>query len=411
MALHSLAGISGLLLLAWLASESRRQIPWRVVVSGMLMLVVLALALLRIPLVKDFFGLLNDGLGALDRATQVGTSFVFGYLGGAPAPFQESGPGSTFVLAFRTLPLALVISALTSVLFYWGVLPAMVRMFSRLLKKTMGVGGVVGLSTAANVFVGMVEAPMFVRPYLARVSRSELFVIMVGGMASIAGTVLALYAQFLKDMVPDALAHLLIASILSAPASILIAAIMVPPVDGVTMDEVALDRGASSTMDAVTRGTLAGVELLINVVAMLLVLVALVTLVNSLLGLLPGPGGDALSLQGILGWMLAPLAWLAGIPWEEARVAGALLGTKTVLNEFIAYLDLAHSTGLSERSRLIMTYALCGFANFGSLGIMIGGLGTMVPERRDDIVRLGMKSIVAGTLTTCLIGAVVGLLV
>jgi len=234
---------------------------------------------------------------------------------------------------------------------------------------------------------------------------------MVGGMASIAGTVLALYAQFLKDAVPDALAHLLIASILSAPASILIAAMMVPPVDGVTMDEVELDRGASSTMDAVTRGTLAGVELLINVVAMLLVLVALVTLVNSLLGLLPGPGGDALSLQGILGWMLAPLAWLTGIPWEEARVAGALLGTKTVLNEFIAYLDLARSTGLSERSRLIMTYALCGFANFGSLGIMIGGLGTMVPERRDDIVRLGMKSIVAGTLTTCLIGAVVGLLV
>jgi len=230
------------------------------------MLFVLALALLRIPLVKDFFELMNDGLGALDRATQVGTSFVFGYLGGAPVPFQQTGPGSSFVLAFRTLPLALVISALTSVLFYWGVLPALVRMFSRLLKKTMGVGGVVGLSTAANVFVGMVEAPMFVRPYLSRVSRSELFVIMVGGMASIAGTVLALYAQFLKDAVPDALAHLLIASILSAPASILIAAMMVPPVDGVTMDEVELDRGASSTMDAVTRGTLAGVELLINVV-------------------------------------------------------------------------------------------------------------------------------------------------
>jgi CNT family concentrative nucleoside transporter len=407
---HSLIGMAGLLALAWLFSEARHRVPWRVVVSGLVMLFILALALLKIPLVKDFFALLNDGLGALERATQAGTAFVFGYLGGAPAPFQESGPGSTFILAFRALPIALVVSALTSVLFYWRVLPAIVRAFSWMLKKTMGVGGVVGLSTAANVFVGMVEAPMFVRPYLARVSRSELFIIMVGGMASIAGTVLVLYAQFLRDTVPDALAHLLIASILSAPASILVAVIMVPPAGDQIADEVALDDDASSTMDALTRGTLAGVELLINVVAMLLVLVALVTLVNAMLGLIPGPGGEALSMQRILGWVLAPLAWLTGIPWEEARVAGALLGTKTVLNEFIAFLDLAKVTELSERSRLIMTYALCGFANFGSLGIMIGALGTMMPERREEIVQLGMKSIVAGTLTTCLIGAVAGML-
>ena len=407
---HSFVGMAGLLVLAWLLSEARHRVPWRVVLSGLLLLFILAFALLKIPAVKDFFVLLNDALGVLERATQAGTSFVFGYLGGAPTPFQESGPGSTFILALRALPLALVVSALTSVLFYWRVLPAIVRAFSWMLKKTMGVGGVVGLSTAANVFVGMVEAPMFVRPYLARVSRSELFIIMVGGMASIAGTVLVLYAQFLRDVVPDALAHLLIASILSAPASILIAVIMVPPTDKVGTDESVLDSGASSTMDAITCGTLAGVELLINVVAMLVVLVALVTLVNALLGLVPIPGGEALSMQGILGWLLAPLAWLAGIPWEEARVAGTLLGTKTVLNEFIAYLDLAKAAELSERSRLIMTYALCGFANFGSLGIMIGGLGTMVPDRRDEIVQLGMRSIAAGTLTTCLIGAVVGLL-
>ena len=409
--LHSLSGITGLLLLAWLCSESRWRVPWRVVASGLLLLIILAIALLEIPAVKNFFAILNDGLGALERATQAGTAFVFGYLGGAPAPFQQSGPGSTFVLAFRALPLMLVISALTSVLFYWGVLPAIVRLLSWALKKFMGVGGVVGLSTAANVFVGMVEAPLFVRPYLSRVSRSELFVIMVGGMASIAGTVLVLYAQFLRDAVPDALAHLLAASILSAPAAILVSLIMVPPVDGVMLDEVNLEREASSTMDAITRGTLAGAQLLINIVAMLLVLVALVTLANTLLGMLPGPAGEPLSMQGMLGWLLAPLAWLTGIPWAEARAAGALLGTKTVLNEFMAYLDLARDTGLSARSRLIMTYALCGFANLGSLGIMIGGLGTMVPQRRDEIVQLGMKSIVAGTLATCLIGAVVGLIV
>ena len=409
--LHSLSGVIGLLGLAWLCSEARRRVPWRVVASGLLLLFVLAVALLRVPAVKDFFALLNNALGVLERSTQAGTAFVFGYLGGAAAPFQESGPGSSFVLAFRALPLVLVISALTSLLFYWQVLPLIVRLFSWVLKKTMGVSGVVGLSTAANVFVGMVEAPLFVRPYLARVSRSELFVIMVGGMASIAGTVLVLYAQFLREAVPDALAHLLIASILSAPAAILVAVIMVPPRDDATPDDVSLGREATSAMDAITRGTLAGAELLINIVAMLVVLVALVTLVNALIGLIPLPGGEPLTMQGMLGWLLAPLAWLTGIPWAEAKAAGALLGTKTVLNEFIAYLDLGKNTGLSERSRLIMTYALCGFANLGSLGIMIGGLGTMVPERRNEIVQLGMKSIVAGTLTTCLIGAVVGLIV
>ena len=410
--LHSAVGIAGLILLTWLISENRSRVPWRVVAAGFALLVVMALALLHIPVFKDFFALLNDGLVALENATQAGTSFVFGYLGGAPLPFQESREGSSFVLAFRALPLVIVISALSSVLFYWGVLPAIVRGFSWLLQKTMAVGGVVGLSTAANVFVGMVEAPLFVRPYLARVTRSEMFMIMVGGMASIAGTVLALYAQFLKDTVPDALAHLLIASILSAPAAILISAILVPPEEKVTLGSTTLEQDATSTMDAVTRGTLAGAELLINIVAMLIVLLALVALVNALLGLLPGWSGQPLSLQGILGWLLAPLAWLTGIPWEEAKAAGALLGTKTVLNEFIAYLDMAKIAPgtLSERSRLIMTYALCGFANFGSLGIMIGGLGTMVPARRAEVVALGMKSIVGGTLSTCLIGAVIGVI-
>jgi CNT family concentrative nucleoside transporter len=410
-AAQSVLGVAGLLLVAWLMSEDQRHVPWRVVAAGLALLVILALALLKIPAFKDFFALLNEGLVALERATQAGTSFVFGFLGGASLPYQESGAGSSFVFAFRALPLVLVISALSSVLFFWGVLPLVVQAFSWLLRKTMGVGGVVGLSTAANIFVGMVEAPLFVRPYLSRVSRSEMFIIMVGGMASIAGTVLALYAQFLKDALPDALAHLLIASILSAPAAILVSVIMVPPRVGATLDDARLERDASSTMDAVTRGTLSGAELLVNIVAMLIVLIALVTLVNAVLGLVPGPGGEPLSMQGILGWVLAPLAWLTGIPWNEARTAGALLGTKTVLNEFIAYLDLAKATDLSERSRLIMTYALCGFANFASLGIMIGGIGTMVPGRRAEIVALGMKSIVGGTLATCLIGAVIGVIV
>jgi concentrative nucleoside transporter, CNT family len=294
-----------------------------------------------------------------------------------------------------------VMSALSALLFYWRVIPAVVRGLSFVLEKAMRVGGVVGLSTAANVFVGMVEAPLFVRPYLARLSRGELFAIMAGGMASIAGTVLFLYASILGRVMPDAVAHLLIASILSAPAALVIAFLMVPP--ATTQGEVlALKSDAAGSMDALTRGTLEGAQLLLNIVAMLVVFVALVALINLVIA--------PYSLQGALGWLLAPLAWLAGISWAEARHAGALLGTKTVINELVAYLDLSQMSQLSERSRVLMTYALCGFANFGSLGIMIGGLGTMAPERRAEVVDLGIKSIVAGTLATCLTAAAVALI-
>ncbi|HYT47163.1 MAG TPA: nucleoside transporter C-terminal domain-containing protein, partial [Burkholderiales bacterium] len=305
------------------------------------------------------------------------------------------------ILAFRALPLVLVVSALSALLFYWRVLPAVVRAISWLLERSMRVGGVVGLSTAANVFVGMVEAPLFVRPYLGRVSRGELFAIMVGGMASIAGTVLFLYGAILGPVLPDAVAHLLIASILSAPAALVIAFVMVPP-HAATGGDIVFRSEASSSVDALTRGTLDGAQLLLNIVAMLVVFVALVALVNFAIA--------PYTLQGMLGWALAPLAWLAGVPWSEARAAGALLGTKTVINELVAYVELAKMSELSERSRVLMTYALCGFANFGSLGIMLGGLGTMCPERRGEVVALGMKSIVAGTLATCLTAATVALI-
>ena len=393
--------MAGLVAIAWLASENRRAIPWRAVAAGIALLVLLAVIFLKVPLVKDAFLKLNDVLLVLERATQAGTSLVFGYLGGGGPPFAVSDPASNFILAFRALPLVLVISALSALLFYWGVLPAIVRAISFLLEKTMRVGGVVGLSTAANVFVGMVEAPLFVRPYLARVSRGELFAIMAGGMASIAGTVLFLYGSVLSRAQPDAVAHLLIASILSAPAALVIAFLMVPPAI-TTGGDLMLKSEASGSMDALTRGTLEGAQLLLNIVAMLVVFVALVALVNLVIA--------PYTLQGALGWVLAPLAWLAGIPWEEARAAGALLGTKTVINELVAYLDLASMKDLSERTRLLLTYALCGFANFGSLGIMIGGLGTMSPERRGEVVNLGIKSIVAGTLATCLTAATVALI-
>jgi len=401
--LHAVAGITGLVLLAWLMSEKRHAVPWRAIGAGLLLQLVLAIAMLKLPFAKTALLGLNDGMLALEKATQAGTSFVFGYLGGGKPPYAETDAASSFILAFRALPLVLVVSALSALLFYWRVLPAIVRGVSWVLERVMGVGGVVGLSTAVNVFVGMVEAPLLVRPYLARVSRGELFAIMVGGMASIAGTVLFLYASLLRDVVPGAIGHLFVASIVSAPAALVVAFLMVPPEGAPTGGRIELRSEAENSIDALTRGTLDGAQLFISIVAMLIVFVAVVTLVN--LAIAP------FTLQGALGWLLSPLAWLAGVPWSEARTGGALLGTKTVLNELVAYVDLARTTELSERSRVLMSYALCGFANFGSLGIMIGGLGTMCPERRGEVISLGFKSIVAGTLATCLTAATVGLLI
>lgn len=396
-------GIAGLVAIAWLASEKRRAVPWRAVLCGLALQLVLAVLLLRLPFAKDAFLRLNDAMLALEKATQAGTSLVFGYLGGGNPPFAVTDPGSSFILAFRALPLVLVVSALSALLFHWRVLPAIVRAVSWVLERTMGVGGVVGLSTAANVFVGMVEAPLVVRPWLARVSRGELFAIMACGMASIAGTVLFLYASILRDVLPDAVAHLLIASIVSAPAALVVSFLMVPPEGAATGGAIELKSDATSSMDALTRGTLDGAQLLVNIIAMLVVFVALVTLANLIIA--------PWTLQGALGWLLAPLAWLCGLPWSEAQAGGQLLGTKVVLNELVAYLDLAKMPELSPRSRVLLTYALCGFANFGSLGIMIGGMSTMCPERRAEIVSLGMKSIVAGTLATCLTAATVGLVI
>src|SRR3989442_12197453 len=318
--LHAVVGIVGLVAVAGLLNKHRRAVPWRAIAAGLALQILLGIIFLRFSPAKSAFLKINDALLVLERATQAGTSLVFGYLGGGPAPFAVSDAASNFVLAFRALPIVLLISALSALLFYWGVLPAVVRGISWLLERSMRVGGVVGLSTAANVFVGMVEAPLLVRPYLGRVSRGELFAIRVGGMASIAGTVLFLSGSILRPILPDAVAHLLIASILSAPAALVVAFLMVPPQGEVTGGRIELRSEASSSMDALTRGTLDGAQLLLNIVAMLLVFVALVALVNLVIA--------PYTLQGALGWALAPLAWLAGIPWSEAKTAGALLGPK-----------------------------------------------------------------------------------
>jgi len=412
MAPQSFLGILVFLAIAWALSENRRSIPWRTVASGVGLQCALGLILLRLPPSRGLFLALNGLLQMLTDATADGTSFVFGYLGGGPMPFELTSPGAEFVLAFRSLPLVLVISALSALLFYWRVLPLVVNALSKLLSRTLRIGGALGLGAAANVFVGMVESPLLVRPYLERMSRGELFAVMSCGMATIAGTVMALYAIILANVIPDSMGHILTASLMNAPAAIAIAALMLPHTGEPTEGKLTPPREAKSSMDAVTTGTVDGVSLLLNISAMLIVLVALVGLLNRGLGLLPEVAGDALSLQRALGWVMAPVVWLIGIPWSEAPVAGALMGTKTVLNELIAYTNMSQlpAGALSARAELIMTYALCGFANLGSLGIMIGGMGTMVPDRRAEIASLGLRSIVSGTLATLMTGAFVSLI-
>jgi len=297
-------------------------------------------------------------------------------------------------------------------LFYWKILPLVVKAFSWGLQKTMRIGGAEGLGVSAEIFLGMVESPLLIRPYLKDMTRSELFSQMTCGMATIAGTVMVLYASILSRTIPDIMGHILVASIISVPASITVAKIMVPETGKPTTGEYIAADEASSSMEAVTRGTLQGVELLINIVAMLIVLVALVHLVNLFIGLFPDIGNEPLTLQRIMGLILSPVVWLMGIPWKEAQAAGILMGTKTILNELIAYVDMSRlpEGTLSPRSLLIMTYAMCGFANPGSLGIMIGGIGTMVPERRGEIVSLGLRTIISGTLATCMTGTIVGII-
>jgi concentrative nucleoside transporter, CNT family len=404
---------------AWAISENRKHISWKAVGMGLSLQIALAWPLLNLEAARSVFGVLNSGVNALDAATREGTAFVFGYLGGAGAPFLLKDGASSFVLGFQALPLILVVSALSALLFHWGLIQPVVRAFAWMLRRTLGVSGPAGVATAMEVFVGMTESPLVVRPYLRSESRAALFVIMTAGMATVSGTVMVLYATFLKDIVPNALGQILTASIINAPAAIVAAYLMIPEdparaastSDGTTL--IGGGEPGDNMMGVIARGTTEGVQLIINVIAMLIVLVALVSLANAIIGVLPDVAGAPLTLQRMFGWLMVPVAFCLGLPWAEIPTAGALLGTKTVLNELIAYIDMSRlpPETLSERSRLIMTYALCGFANFSSLGIAIGGLGAMVPERRAEIVELAPKALISGTLATCMTGAVVGLLV
>ncbi len=408
---QSLLGIVAIFALAWALSENRRAFPFRTVFAGLTVQIVLALLLLKIPGARGTLLSLNVVVDALTRATHAGTSFVFGYVGGAALPFAVTRPAVLTNFAFQILPLVIVISALSALLWHWRILPIIVKGFAWVVQRTMGVGGAIGLGAAATVFLGMIEAPLLIRPYLARLTRSELFMLFSVGLATVAGTVFVLYATVLSHALPGALGHILIASVLSVFGALMIGRIMIPG-ERVTNAESAPGFAYRSSMDAIARGTEDGLKLWLGIVAMLLVIVALVALVDILLAPLPHIAGAPVSLERIFGWIFAPIVWLYGIPWNETATAGSLMGQKTVLNEFVAYLNLASlPTGaLDPRARLIMVYAMCGFANFGSVGIMIAGVSGLVPERRDEIAPLAMRALLSGTMASSLTGCIIGLL-
>jgi len=410
--LQSAIGLVVLRLCAWAMSERRATVSWRFVAVGTAAQILLALMFLKLPFATALFDELNRAVSAVQEATQAGSTFVFGFLGGGPLPYEETRAGASVVFAFRFLPLVIVVSALAALLTYWRILPAIVRACAWVFERLLGIGGALAVSSAANVFLGMIEAPILVRPYLARFTRSELFTVMCVGLGGVAGTVLVLYATMLAHTIPNAAGHLLIASIITVPGSIVIARMMIPETQPPTPGRLAQDADVHGSIEAIMQGTRQGLELFLNILATLLVFVALIYVLDALLGLLPLFHGSALTLERLVGWVFAPIAWLIGVPWSEARAVGSLLGTKTVLNELLAYRELAAlpPSALSERSRLLATYALCGFANFGSVGILVAGLATMAPSRRAEIAKLGVRALVGGTLATCGTAAIVGML-
>jgi concentrative nucleoside transporter, CNT family len=411
---RSLIAVVVIILIAWLFSENKRRFPLLLTLGALALQVVLVLALFAAPNSQALLNGVNAAVDGLARATDQGTQFVFGYLGGGDQPYArlpEDAP-PPFIFGFRVLPLILVISALSALLWHWKILKWITMGFGFLFQRTMGLTGPSALAVAANIFMGMVESPIVIRAYLDRLTRSELFLMMVVGLATVAGSTMVAYAVILQPVLTNAAGHVLVASIISAPAGILLARVMIPEEKGGAHLEPGEDLKYESSMDAVTRGVQDGVMVAVNVAAFLIVFVAFVWIVNNLFALAPLVDGAPLTLQRLFGYAFAPVAYLIGLPWAESQAGGAILGTKLFLTEFIAYIELGAVPAevLSERSRMILTYAICGFANVASVGIMTGGMTVLMPQRRSEIFALAWKSLLPGYMATLMTAAIVAAL-
>lgn len=429
--LRSLLGLLGLTALAWGLSADRGRVDWRIVLWGLGLQILFAALILRTPLGDGIFYAMNGVFVALLGFTLDGARFIFGnlVLDNVPVgtgtvgqgdfsaiPGQVANTGAFF--AFNVLPTIIFFSSLMTVLYYLGIMQVVVRAFAWVMQRTMKTSGAETMSAAGNIFVGMTEAPLLVKPFIERMTMSELMAVMTGGFATVAGGVLAAYVLMLVAFFPDVAGHLMAASVMSAPAALVVAKLMLPEAEDPETSgavEIRVEKADANVIDAAARGASEGLSLALNVGAMLLAFVALIAMCNGILGWIGAMvGWDGVSLEGILGWLLAPLAWLMGVPWVDAPEVGALMGVKTVLNEFVAYLQLAGSlqggTTLEPRSVVIVTYALSGFANFASIAVQLGGIGGIAPSRRQDLSRLGLRAMVGGSIAAFMTACVAGLL-
>jgi len=411
--LQSLLGLVVIVAVCWALSENRRAFPWKLALGAIAAQAALVLALFAVPGSRAVLAAITGAVDGLNAATQRGTQFVFGYLAGGDQPYAVTNDGALFTFAFQVLPLILVISALSALLWHWKVLKWITHGFGFLFQRTMGLGGASALAVAANIFLGMIESPIVIRAYLDKLTRSELFLLMVVGLATVAGSTMVAYAAILSPVLTNAAGHVLVASIVSAPAGILLARIMIPEKPGEGGAHADYDSALKydSAIDAIVKGTADGLMVVLNISAVLIVFVALVALVNVMLG-----GfwlfGDEVTVERLLGWIFMPVAWLTGVEWSEAGKAGWLLGVKLTLTEFVAFIELGKvpAAEMSERTRMLMTYALCGFANIGSVGITVTGLSVLMPERREEVLGMVWKALFAGFLATLMTAAVVGAL-
>lgn len=411
---RSLIAVALIILVCWLLSENKRRFPVFLTLGAIAVQAGLVLLLFAIPNSQGVLSGVTAAVDGLADASDRGAQFVFGYLGGGQSPFATIPEGGDlpFIFGFRVLPLILVISALSALLWHWRILEWITRLFGLLFEKTMGLGGASALAVAANIFMGMVESPIVIRAYLDRLSRSEIFLMMVVGLATVAGSTMVAYAVILGPVLPNAAGHVLVASIISAPAGILLARIMIPEEKTSTALDYDVTLKYENAMDAITRGVQDGVMVAVNVAAFIIVFVAFVGIANNLLSLAPPLNGEPVTLQSLFGYVFAPVAYMIGIPWEEAHAGGNILGVKLFLTEFIAYIDLGNipADAMSERTRMILTYAICGFANVASVGIMTGGMTVLMPERRSEILNLAWKALLPGFMATLMTAAIVAAL-
>jgi len=397
-------GILVLLAIALAMSNNRKAIPWRLVIWGLGLQLIFAIIILKTPIGQPFFGVVDTAIKKLLSFSDAGSDFLFKSFsaGVVEAPLMN--------FAFRLLPTLIFFSSLITVLYHFGIIQFIVKWVARAMQMTMRTSGSETLSVSANIFVGQTEAPLMVRPFVSKMTKSELMAVMVGGFATVAGGVMAMYVKILAD-IPGIAGHLMAASIMSAPAALVIAKIIYPETESSdTMDDlkIVLEKKDDNAMEALSRGATDGMKLAANVGAMLIAFVAMIALVNAILGVMD------LSLQQILGWIFSPLAWVMGIPWHEAGTMGTLMGEKLVLTELIAYGDLAElraTNSISDRSAIIASYALCGFANFASVGIQLGGIGGIAPERRKDLAKLGLKAMFGGALASWITATLAGILI